>query len=461
MRGGSRWLLTNNSRLAAGHALVPTRRFGAVSNIVVERRFDTAHSSAGGTTPHGARGIEISASFRVLCALQGAGSSGTRFRDMVRALFVFGTRPEAIKLCPVILYMKARPEEFSVLVAVTAQHRQMLDQVLAVFQVVPDYDLDIMQPGQTLAASSARILAALEPIYAEAKPDIVYVQGDTTTTMCGALGAFYARIPVGHVEAGLRTLDMSQPFPEEMNRVVTGRLASVHFAATQGSRANLLREGVDDAAVHVTGNSGIDAVLHVRDRLLSGELAGSDWSFLNPERRLIVVTAHRRESFGEGFENICRALRLISERPDVEIVYAVHRNPNVTGPVNRFLAGVPNIRLIDPLDYVPFVDLMRRAYLLLTDSGGIQEEGPSLGKPIIVMREKTERPEAVEAGTVRLAGTDESKIVAEVARLLDDPAARESMARVHNPYGDGRAAARIAAATQRLFGRNTRDNPAE
>jgi UDP-N-acetylglucosamine 2-epimerase (non-hydrolysing) len=370
---------------------------------------------------------------------------------MVKALFVFGTRPEAIKLCPVILYMKARPEEFSVQVAVTAQHRQMLDQVLSVFRVVPDFDLNIMTPGQTLAAASARILAALEPVYAETKPDIVYVQGDTTTTMCGALGAFYARIPVGHVEAGLRTGDLAQPFPEEMNRVVTGRLAAVHFAATEGSRANLLREGVAAETVHVTGNSGIDAVLNVRDRLESGDLTGSDWSFLDPGKRLIVVTAHRRESFGEGFENICRALRTVSERPDVEIVYAVHRNPNVSGPVNRYLSGNPNIRLIEPLDYVPFVDLMRRAYLLLTDSGGIQEEGPSLGKPIVVMREKTERPEAVEAGTVRLAGTSEGKIVEEVVRLLDDPLARQSMARVHNPYGDGQAAGRIALATLGFF----------
>jgi UDP-N-acetylglucosamine 2-epimerase (non-hydrolysing) len=279
------------------------------------------------------------------------------------------------------------------------------------------------------------------------------VQGDTTTTLCGALAAFYARIPVGHIEAGLRTGDMEQPFPEEMNRVVTGRLAQVHFAATEGARQNLIREGVAPESVHVTGNSGIDAVLHVRDRLISGELARQEWSFLDRTKRLIVVTAHRRESFGPGFENICRALRRIADRGDVEIVYPVHRNPNVTGPVHRYLTAVPGIHLIEPLEYVPFVDLMSRAYLLLTDSGGIQEEGPSLGKPVVVMRDRTERPEAVQAGTALLTGTDEDKIVGQVARLLDNPDAREAMARIHNPYGDGRASRLIAESTLRHFGR--------
>lgn len=372
---------------------------------------------------------------------------------MLKTLFVFGTRPEAIKMCPVVLHMQARPEEFSVRVAVTAQHRQMLDQVLGVFRVVPDYDLNLMAPSQTLAASSARILAALEPVYRECRPDIAYVQGDTTTTLCGALAAFYARIPVGHIEAGLRTGDMEQPFPEEMNRVVTGRLAQVHFAATEGARQNLIREGVPPESIHVTGNSGIDAVLHVRDRLISGELARQEWSFLDGTKRLIVVTAHRRESFGPGFENISRALRRIANRGDVEIVYPVHRNPNVTGPVHRYLTGVPGIHLIEPLEYVPFVDLMSRAYLLLTDSGGIQEEGPSLGKPVVVMRDRTERPEAVQAGTALLTGTDEDRIVGQVARLLDDPDAREAMARIHNPYGDGHASRLIAESTLRHFGR--------
>jgi UDP-N-acetylglucosamine 2-epimerase (non-hydrolysing) len=371
---------------------------------------------------------------------------------MVRSLFIFGTRPEAIKLCPVILHMRSRPAEFDARVAVTAQHRQMLDQVLAAFAVVPDFDLNSMTPGQTLAGASSRILGALEPVIADAKPDIVYVQGDTTTTLCGALAAFYAKIPVGHIEAGLRTRDLTQPFPEEMNRVVTGRLAAVHFAATEGARQNLIAENVAPETIHVTGNSGIDAVLHVRDRLASGELKGGNVPY-DSGKKLIVVTAHRRESFGGGVENICRALGAIAARADVEIVYPVHRNPNVTGPVERCLAGIRNVHLIEPLDYVPFVDLMRRAYLVLTDSGGIQEEGPSLGIPIIVMREKTERPEAVEAGTVRLAGTSEERIVAETVRLLDDPAARAAMSRVHNPYGDGHASERIAAGTLYFFGR--------
>jgi UDP-N-acetylglucosamine 2-epimerase (non-hydrolysing) len=370
---------------------------------------------------------------------------------MLKALFVFGTRPEAIKLSPVILHMRSRPEEFSVRVAVTAQHRRMLDQVLDVFGIEPDYDLNLMMPGQTLAGLSARILSALEPVLADAGPDIVYVQGDTTTMLCGALAAFYAGIPVGHVEAGLRTGDMLQPFPEEMNRVLAGRLASIHFAPTAGARANLLREGVAGAAIHVTGNSGIDAVLQVQERLERGELRGGEWGFLHPAKRLIVVTAHRRESFGEGFEQICDAIGKLAARRDVEIVYPVHRNPNVMDPVNRRLANVPNVHLVDPMDYVPFVDLMRRAAILLTDSGGIQEEGPSLGKPVIVMRSKTERPEAVEAGTVRLAGANTERIVNEVSRLLDDEAAWEKMTRVHNPYGDGHASERIAAATLEYF----------
>jgi UDP-N-acetylglucosamine 2-epimerase (non-hydrolysing) len=373
---------------------------------------------------------------------------------MVKTLFVFGTRPEAIKMAPVIRHMQSRPDEFSVRVAVTAQHRQMLDQALAVFGIVPDYDLNTMAAGQTLPASASRILAALEPVYADARPDIVFVQGDTTTTLHGALAAFYARIPVGHIEAGLRTGDMAQPFPEEMNRVLTGRMAAIHFASTAGARNNLLAEGVADGAIHVTGNSGIDAVMNVSGRLASGELPAGRWDFADTGtklagKKLVVVTAHRRESFGGGFENICRALRELARRPDVTIVYPVHRNPNVQDPVQRHLSGVGNIHLIEPLDYVPFVDLMRRATILLTDSGGIQEEGPSLGKPVVVMREKTERPEAVEAGTVTLVGTNEGRIVGEVVRLLEDEALRDSMSRRHNPYGDGRASERIAEATVR------------
>ncbi|HYA16147.1 MAG TPA: UDP-N-acetylglucosamine 2-epimerase (non-hydrolyzing) [Bryobacteraceae bacterium] len=372
---------------------------------------------------------------------------------MIRCLFVFGTRPEAIKLAPVILHMKSKPAAFHVRVAVTAQHREMLDQVLTAFGITADYDLNLMTPGQTLAGLSARILSALEPVIADAAPDIVFVQGDTTTTLCAALAAFYARVPVAHIEAGLRTGDLNLPFPEELNRVLTGRLAALHFAATEGARRNLLSEGVAPETIQVTGNSGIDAVLMVRDRLASGELPRASFGFIPEEsKKLIVVTAHRRESFGEGFENICRALKRLAARPDVEIVFPVHRNPNVLEPVWRWLDGLANVHLIEPLDYVPFVDLMSRATLLLTDSGGIQEEGPSLGKPIVVMREKTERPEAVDAGTVRLAGTSEDRIVGEVVRLLDDDAARLAMSRIHNPYGDGHASERIAAGTLAWFG---------
>jgi len=363
----------------------------------------------------------------------------------IKALFIFGTRPEAIKLCPVIRHMKSRPDDFDVRVCVTAQHREMLDHVLNAFDVTPDRDLDIMRPGQTLYQSTSRIIAALEPVLAEEKPGIVLVQGDTTTTFCGALAAFYAKIPVGHVEAGLRTGDPHQPFPEEMNRVLTGRLTSLHFAATEGAAQNLYREGVDPAAVMVTGNTGIDAVLHVKQALDAGKLVGLNGFRTDASKKLIVVTAHRRESFGDGFGRICSALARLARRGDVEIVYPVHPNPNVRQTVNRHLAGQPNITLLDPMDYVPFVDLMRRAYLLVTDSGGIQEEAPSLGKPVLVLREKTERPEAVSAGTARLVGTDERRIVNEVERLLDDPAAYHQMARHHNPYGDGRASEMIAA----------------
>lgn len=366
--------------------------------------------------------------------------------SLTNVLFIFGTRPEAIKLCPVLLHMRQRGAEFSVKACVTAQHRGMLDQVLEVFQVVPDYDLDIMRPGQTLAQSTARILSQLEPILAAGSADMVLVQGDTTTTLAGALAAFYQRIPVGHVEAGLRTGDMAQPFPEEMNRVVTTRLATLHFAPTPLAAGRLAAEGVAAERVFVTGNSGIDAVLHVRDLLDAGTVPVPRWPQLNPAKRLIVVTAHRRESFGDGFEQICSALLRLARRGDVQIAYPVHRNPNVVEPVQRLLSGHPDILLLDPLDYIPFVDLMRRASLILTDSGGIQEEGPSLGKPILVMREKTERPEAVDAGTVKLVGTDEEKIVREAALLLDHEDERQRMSRIHNPYGDGQASRRIADA---------------
>lgn len=371
----------------------------------------------------------------------------------LRILIILGTRPEAIKLCPVYLELQRR-QEFAVRLCATAQHRDLLDQVLAVFGVEPDWDLDLMRPGQTLSETTARVIAGLEAVLKEAQPDMVLVQGDTTTTLSGALSAFYHRIPVGHVEAGLRTWDPSQPFPEEMNRVLTSRLASLHFAATPWAAENLLREGVSGDRIVVTGNPGIDAVLWVRQRLELGALEGHAWPELDPARRWIVVTAHRRESFGEGFRRICCALADLARRNDVQIVYPVHPNPNVRATVYESLRGLSNVLLVEPLEYVPFVDLLRRAWLILTDSGGIQEEAPSLGKPVLVMREKTERPEAVQAGTVKLVGTDPRRIVAEAVRLLEDPAEYERMSRVHNPYGDGRASVRIADAIHSFFTAN-------
>ena len=363
----------------------------------------------------------------------------------LRLLFVFGTRPEAIKLAPVIrVFREQFSADFEVQVCVTAQHRAMLDQVLKVFQIEPDYDLNAMRPGQTLTSATSLILAELEKVLSSLRPDLVLVQGDTATTLCGALAAFYAGIRVGHIEAGLRTGDLSQPFPEEMNRVVVGRLAALHFAATPWAASNLKAEGVEPSRITVTGNTGIDAVLYIRDLLEQNLLRGRDWSELDPARKTIVVTAHRRESFGEGFEQICAAIREVADIPGVQIVYPVHPNPNVTGPVRRLLDGHKTIHLIEPLDYISFVDLMRRSYLLLTDSGGVQEEAPSLGKPVLVLREKTERPEAVEAGTATLVGTDRRKIVDTAALLIQDEAEYRRRERIHNPYGDGKASVRIA-----------------
>ncbi len=360
-------------------------------------------------------------------------------------LFILGTRPEAIKLSPLILRLRQAPETYLVKVCVTAQHRHMLDQVLRAFEITPDYDLDLMLPKQTLFQSTSRIIAALEPVFGESHANLVFVQGDTTTTFCGALAAFYSGVPVGHVEAGLRTGDLRPPFPEELNRVLTSRLATLHFAATQGAAGNLAQEGIT-GRIWVTGNTGIDAVLYVRDRLERGELMETAFPFLRPGKRLVLVTAHRRESFGEGFERICEALAAIADRPDVQLVYPVHPNPHVQEPVNRYLRSHPNITLLEPLDYLPFVDLMRRAFLILTDSGGIQEEGPSLGKPILVLREKTERPEAVSAGTVKLVGTGVARITTAASELLDHPQEYARMARIHNPYGDGHACERIETA---------------
>ncbi len=362
---------------------------------------------------------------------------------MKRILFIFGTRPEAIKLCPVVRAIRETDCGLEALVCVTAQHRSMLDQVLDCFELRPDYDLNLMTPGQTLAQTTSRVLSSLDPLLASETFDMAVVQGDTTTTMAAAMAAFYRGVPVAHVEAGLRTGDMSAPFPEEMNRAVTGRLAALHFPPTEGARRNLLAEGVPDERIFVTGNTGIDAVLYVAGALERGAVDAPSWQWLDPSKKLIVVTAHRRESFGDGIERICQALAELARRDDVQIVYPVHRNPNVLGPVSAALGELANVLLIEPLDYPRFVDLMRQAYLIITDSGGIQEEAPSLGKPVLVMRDCTERPEAVAAGTVKLVGSDPAKIVGEAARLLADSCEYLRMSRIHNPYGDGHASERI------------------
>lgn len=365
----------------------------------------------------------------------------------MKVLTVFGTRPEAIKMAPLV-HALAKDPHFEAKVCVTAQHRQMLDQVLNLFSIVPDYDLNIMSPTQGLTEITSRILQGLKPILKSFKPDVVLVHGDTTTTLATSLAAFYQRIPVGHVEAGLRTGDLYSPWPEEANRTLTAHLAMYHFAPTENSRQNLLRENLPGSQIFVTGNTVIDALFWVRDSVLADEsLRGrlaAQYSFLEEGRKLILVTGHRRESFGRGFEQICHALAEIAARhEDVQIVYPVHLNPNVSEPVNRILGHVPNVVLIEPQDYLPFVWLMTRAWLILTDSGGIQEEAPSLGTPVLVMRDITERPEAIEAGTVRLVGTSNQRIVDEVTRLLHDKEEYDVMSRAHNPYGDGQACGRI------------------
>ncbi|MGI9517974.1 MAG: non-hydrolyzing UDP-N-acetylglucosamine 2-epimerase [Pirellulaceae bacterium] len=362
-----------------------------------------------------------------------------------KVLTVIGTRPEAIKLCPVVLELQSRPDEFESVVAVTAQHREMLDQVLQVFDIHPDHDLNIMSPGQTLAQVTARAVSGLDEVLATVAPDITLVQGDTTTAFCGALASHYRHTTVGHVEAGLRTGNKYAPFPEEMNRRLIGRLADVHFAPTDHARQTLLAEGTDPSTVHLTGNTVIDALLWVRERVQQSkpELP-SALGQLNG-RPLVLVTGHRRESFGDGFENICRAIRTVADEiPDVQFVYPVHLNPNVREPVNRILDGHERIMLIEPLTYEPFVWLMDQATVILTDSGGVQEEAPSLGKPVLVMRETTERPEGVEAGNAKLVGTCRETITGELTRLLSDPAARQAMANIQNPYGDGTASRQIA-----------------
>ncbi|HBE9082180.1 MULTISPECIES: non-hydrolyzing UDP-N-acetylglucosamine 2-epimerase [Serratia] len=368
----------------------------------------------------------------------------------MKVLTVFGTRPEAIKMAPLV-HALAQDDAFESRVCVTAQHREMLDQVLRLFEIVPDYDLNIMKPGQGLSEITCRILEGIKGVLEDFKPDVVLVHGDTTTTMATSLAAFYQRIPVGHVEAGLRTGNLYSPWPEEANRKLTGHLAMYHFSPTENSRQNLLRESLRDDHIFVTGNTVIDALLWVRDRIMHNpELRSSldqRYPFLDANKKLILVTGHRRESFGGGFERICSALAEIArQHPDVQVVYPVHLNPNVSEPVNRILKGIDNIILIDPQDYLPFVYLMTRSYLILTDSGGIQEEAPSLGKPVLVMRDTTERPEAVDAGTVQLVGTDVAKIVDAVTRLLTDEGEYHAMSRAHNPYGDGHACQRILEA---------------
>ncbi|WJG08467.1 UDP-N-acetylglucosamine 2-epimerase (non-hydrolyzing) [Aliiglaciecola sp. LCG003] len=363
-----------------------------------------------------------------------------------KVMLVFGTRPEAIKMAPLALALK-NDSRLDVSVCVTAQHRQMLDQVLELFTLTPDYDLDLMQPGQDLYDITTRALLGLRDVFSEAKPDLVLVHGDTTTTFAASLAAFYQRIAVGHVEAGLRTGDIYSPWPEEINRKLTGSLTQLHFAPTEKAQANLLAEGVAPQSVFVTGNTVIDALVQVADKVKNdlelNRQMSEKFSFLDPQKKLILVTGHRRESFGGGFENICRALRTLSEKPDVQVLYPVHLNPNVQEPVNRLLADTDDVFLIEPQEYLPFVYLMSRAHIILTDSGGVQEEAPSLGKPVLVMRDTTERPEAVEAGTVKLVGTDYQTIVEQAELLLDDSGAYEKMSFAHNPYGDGKACQRI------------------
>lgn len=377
----------------------------------------------------------------------------------MKTLCVFGTRPEAIKMAPLVLAL-ASDDRFDAKVCVTGQHREMLDQVLDLFAIQPDFDLNIMKPGQDLTDISTAIMQGLKSVFAQFKPDVVLVHGDTATTFAASLAAYYHQIPVAHVEAGLRTGNLYSPWPEEGNRKLTGALANLHFAPTETSQANLQREGVNPENIVVTGNTVIDALLGVIARLDQDQslnnAAAAPSAFLDPGRKLILVTGHRRESFGDGFERICQALMEVAKQhPEVDIVYPVHLNPNVREPVNRLLTGIDNVHLIEPLDYLPFVYIMSRAHIILTDSGGIQEEAPSLGKPVLVMRDTTERPEAVAAGTVKLVGTETANIVRELNRLLSDPVAYRTMSVAHNPYGDGYACQRIL---ETLLGHHTSGN---
>lgn len=363
---------------------------------------------------------------------------------MKKVMFIFGTRPEAIKMAPVVAAFKNDHENFETLVTVTAQHRQMLDQVLELFKLVPDYDLNIMKPNQSLEELTGKLLLKITEVLKSAQPDLIFVQGDTTTTFVGALAAFYQKIPVAHIEAGLRTSNKYSPFPEEINRRMTSSITSFHFPPTVQSRDNLLREGVQEEHILVCGNTVIDALQTVANQF---EMDGkSQEKYFNDSyglrfdfKKTLLVTGHRRESFGQGFENVCKAIRSIALSNDIQIVYPVHLNPNVQEPVNRILGGVENIFLIPPQDYVPFVYLMKNAYLILSDSGGVQEEAPSLGKPVLVMRDTTERQEGIEAGTAKLVGTDTQRIINNVESLLNKPGEYEKMARANNPYGDGKS----------------------
>ena len=365
----------------------------------------------------------------------------------INTLCIFGTRPEAIKMAPIVKQLEADPR-FNSKLCVTGQHQQMLDSVLNLFQISSDFNLHVMTENQDLSQLTAKILIGLAEVFKQYKPDIVLVHGDTTTTLAASISAYYHRIPIAHVEAGLRTGNINSPWPEEANRKLAGALASLHFAPTTGSRRNLLREGTAPEHIHVTGNTVIDALHNMSHKIdtqpdLNDQLA-RQFSFLTSTRKMILVTGHRRENFGQGFARICQALANIALRfPDVDIIYPVHLNPNVQQPVKSLLAGIKNIYLIDPVDYLPFVYLMKHAHLILTDSGGVQEEAPSLGKPVLVMREKTERPEALEAGTVTLVGTDIEKIVHQVTMLLTDNQLYQNMSQAINPYGDGKSAARI------------------
>ena len=375
---------------------------------------------------------------------------------------VFGTRPEAIKMCPLVLEMQKYPDFIEPIVAVTAQHREMLDQVLQLVAIKPDYDLNIMKQGQDLYDVTARVLTGMRDVLKEVKPDVVLVHGDTTTSTAAALAAFYQQIPVGHVEAGLRTHNIYSPWPEEMNRLLTGRLATYHFSPTPLSRNNLIKESVDDRNIIITGNTVIDALYWVVDKIknnkeLDNELedilskAGYDVNRLNNGKKLVLITGHRRENFGDGFINMCTAIKdLTVKYPDLDFVYPMHLNPNVRKPIHEVfgenLSGLKNMFFIEPLEYLSFVYLMEKSSIVLTDSGGIQEEAPGLGKPVLVMRDTTERPEALDAGTVKLVGTDYNKIVNEVSSLIDDKAAYEKMSKAVNPYGDGLACGRIVNA---------------